>query len=74
LIEDGQGAVDGREWFRGFAKTREEGIPGVTARETARMWNVTNVDKTRLSVLELLDRPAVLRAALDALHKSLKGG
>jgi hypothetical protein len=32
-----RGAIDGREFFRQFAKTLEEGIPGVTARETPRM-------------------------------------
>jgi hypothetical protein len=60
--------------FQQFAKTLEEGIPGVTAHKTARMWNVTRIDKKRLDVLELLDRPAVVRAALDALYASLNGG
>lgn len=73
-IQDDQGAIDGRQLFRRFVKVLEEGIPGITARETARMWNVTRIDKKRLDVLELLDRPTVVRAALDALYESLNGG
>jgi 5-methylcytosine-specific restriction endonuclease McrA len=73
-IGDDQGAIDGRQLFRRFVKTLEEGIPGIAVHETARMWNVTRTDWKRLNILELLDRPTVVRAALDALYVSLSGG
>ncbi len=58
--------------FRSFAEYVAQAIPGSVARETKKLWVVSKADKSRVSVLELLDASTLVKAALDKLHATLR--
>jgi hypothetical protein len=56
--------------FHPFAETLAAGLPGLTVRETEKMWRVGYLGRTPL-ISELMQNPKALRDAFDVLRRSL---